>query len=285
MPRRQRKSNRPRRRNGRNRYSSPLSDNSCLTFVTRIRVRNVPFAIEQASSGNGGLTTMDSQVSLTANNRVPIDPFTIGGRAFLTASDFQMYKFEHLRFTYVPMVSRSGVTSNVAGPIAGSTATVAERLFSWGCGIDPAQTINSFLLMVSNGSKIVRTCDRAVLDFRGGDLNQWRWNSGTITSASTTPIDQRMVAPLIMSVFFPDTSTTATQRYGLILCDAIIAFKGCAANVTPISLENPVTEEKSLSSQISDDSPIVVSSSFIDTLSSISSKNFKPTKIKITNNK
>jgi hypothetical protein len=234
-----------------------LSDDSLLSYVTRIRVRGIPFYVDQATSGNGGITSAGSAASLTAATTAIIDPFMLGSRLYTLAADFQEYKIEEIRFRYIPFVSQSGVTNNPAGPVAGGTATVAERVFAWGFHTDPAITASSFLLAVEAGYKIIRTCQPASLFISNQHLKQWRFVSTTTTAASPpSSIDERMVAPLQMSILWSDTSTTATQRYGCIMYDAVVAFRTPIANAVPIGVPRPIRfgldEEKKVSSAATD---------------------------------
>jgi hypothetical protein len=237
-------------KNKNTRKGSSLSDKSLVNHVSVVRIRSIPFYVEQAASGTGGITTANSQVSLAGNTTVPLDPFAFGGRFYLMASDFQQYMITKIRFRYQPMVSGSGVVATVAG--ATTTPSYAERGFAWGCLMDPAIGSLNFLTGIEAGLKVARTSAPSTLVYSGGTLRQWRYCSSTITLPSTTPIDLRLVSPLTLRLYFADTSTTAIQRYGFIMCDMVVAFRGCVANVVPIGIDRSLLKYQNHEEKIPD---------------------------------
>jgi hypothetical protein len=224
---------RPARGLNRRRRGISLSDNSINTHVSTLRFRSIPFYVDQASSGTGGLTTANSQASVTASNSVNLDPFTIGGRFYLTASDFLEYRIMKLRARYFPSVSDSGVVSDPDGPE--TTETYAQRSFCWGIVEDPNATGLAFLTGVEAGLKLGRTNKPSTITMADRQLRTWRYNSTVSTYASPpSGIDFRLVSPGCLKFFFSSTSTTAAQRYGFIILDTVVQFRSPVANLVPV---------------------------------------------------
>jgi len=223
-----------------------LSTGFLLSSVCTIRCRGVPFTLVQASSGNGGISTASSGASLTAANSVPLDPFTLGGRAATLSADFMQYRILELKLSYQPYVSYSGMISTTIG--ATTTPSSAERGFAWGVLDDPGISGTlGFNSLIEYGAQVNRTCQRATISLRGGTLSDWRFIS--TTTSSPTAIDLRMVAPVKLWMAFVDTSSTSTSTYGAIIYDAIFQFRGPAQNLLPIGNPLPSISEKPESKQ------------------------------------
>jgi hypothetical protein len=236
---------RPARGRGRRRggISLSLSDNSINNQVSTLRFRSIPFYVDQASSGTGGLTTANSQASVTATNSVNLDPFTIGGRFYLTASDFLEYRILKMRIRYCPSTSSSGVVSDPDGPE--TTETYAVRSFCWGIVEDPNATGLAFLTGVEAGLKLGRTSSPSSITMSDRQLRMWRYNSTVSTYASPpSGIDFRLVSPGCLKFFFSSTSTTASQRYGFILIDTVVQFRSPVANLVPVGRPVPLIREQ-----------------------------------------
>jgi len=209
--------------------------------VSTFPIRANPFRITQASSGTGGLTTVESNASLTAANSVVLDPYTIGGRLSLMANLFTEYRFTKLKLTYVPDdTTASGVIETAGGPT--TTPSYANRSFAIGLATDPALSTLQFDSLVEMGGKISNTTRSVTLVAGGGALNRWRYTSTTAAYASATTIDFRMVAPLKLYFAYFIASTTATASYGNIVMDATVQFRGSVDNAGVLGATLKVSE-------------------------------------------
>jgi hypothetical protein len=211
-------------------------------FVTRVPFRNIPFYIEQASSGTGVLTSANSLGSFTASNTAPINPFNLGARVATLAADFVMYRFESIRIKYVPFVTESGVVSTPAP--ATTNPSYAERAFAMGVVQDTPFVSLSFQSLVEFGADVFTTCRPAtVCSLTAGPLTRWMFTSATASSPSN--VDLRWTAPLRLLGYFADTSTTSAARYGCLIVEGILQFRGPVNNVAPVGLS---TDEEKMTS-------------------------------------
>jgi len=217
--------------------------------------RGIPFVITQSTSGNGGISTENSGSSLSSANLVNIDPFNFGARLSLIADQFLEYRFQRIRFTFVPRYTASGVAPTPAG--ATSTPSYANRNFVWGFVDDPALLGSlSYQVFMEYGGTPANTTKRSSISLRGGTLSKWRFTS--TTTASPTAIDLRMVAPAQMRFYFDDTSTTAAATYGYIIYDADVEFRGAANNATIIGVSTPQRKISTDEDKKVEDSPVLV---------------------------
>jgi len=211
--------------------------------VTTFPFRGNPFRVTQTTSGTGGITSVESQASVSHVNSIALDPYTIGGRLNAMAALFTEYRFTRFKLTYVPDgTTSSGVLENVTG---GTTSpTYAARSFAMGLATDPALSTLSFAQIIEMGGKPTNTTRGLSFNIKGGVLNTWRYTSTTLPYSSTTTIDLRLVAPLKLYFAYFNSSTTAGASFGEILIDATVQFRGAVGIAQPIGSFNFKEDEK-----------------------------------------
>lgn len=232
----------PRKKNNNRRFENRASQfserSSGQANVAFIRTRAIPFRVTQASSGTGGITTVDSGASVTAANSVTLDPFTMGGRFAAFATQFQEYRIARGVLTYIPDTSSNGLVDIVAG--ATTTPSYENRTFSIGLFRDVALGTITYSAILEAGGALGSTSRQKRIRVTP---TKWLWTS--TTSASPTTIDLRMVAFGRIYFSFFNPSTTATASYGHIMFDLFVEFRGAIQSAAPVGIPNSSTSPPS----------------------------------------
>jgi hypothetical protein len=215
--------------------------------IFRTRIVGVPFRVTQATSGTGGLTTVESQTSSSAASSVALDPFTIGGRLLLLGNNFQYYRVVRGRLTYVPDGSSNGLPEIVSGATA--APTYAARPFAIGIFDDPALSTITYNSILDGGGRYGNTTKGKTMSIGPSD---WLWTS--TTGASPTTIDLRMTSFGKLYFAFFNASTTATVSFGHLIIQLDVEFKGVIYNaaalgsaMAPPGISDTDPEEKKVS--------------------------------------
>jgi len=243
MPRRNQSNSRFRPRFRRRRRPNNLQSQ-----IVRSSFQDASFFLQQVSSGTGTLTTLNSGASLTAVSQVNLDPFNIGGRFNVFASQFTKYRIRRMVVRYVPsLTTSSGVEETVTG---GSSAPVyGSRGFCWTLALDPFLSLPTSGAILEYGG---RACNTARFSSLAVTIRDPTWYYTSTTSASPTSIDLRMSCPLQLISRFVSTSTTSTMTFGHVILNFIAEFQGPIATQTTIGLQ-VLPEQRSESKEDSDD--------------------------------
>jgi len=223
--------------------TGPSSSTFCNN-ITSVNFRTPSFYLDQASSGTGGFTSAGSPTSITAQNGIIIDPFQIGGQIYRFAALFLKYRLRRLRVRYIPFSAVSGVQSIVAGST--TAPSYASRPFSLGFIYDPGFGASNYLGLVISGGQECQTSKSTFIDMSGPNLGKWRYTSNT----TGTAIDYRQMAASELKVYFADTSTTTTQRFGVFFFEGSADFQYQTDYSVPIGATlsikstEPESEEK-----------------------------------------
>jgi len=205
--------------------------------MLRTRITGVPFRITQATSGTGGLTTAESNASLSASASTSLDPYLIGGRLNSLASQFEQYRIVRGRLIYVP----DGTGTGILEIVGGSTATpgYAARPFAIGIFKDPALSTLTYTNIIDGGGKWGNTSRGKTLTI---GPSKWLWTSTTTASPSTIDLRETAFGKLYFSFF--NTSTTAVTSFGHLILQIDVEFKGVIFSAVPIgrTLKPPPTD-------------------------------------------
>jgi len=214
------------RRGTRSQYASASAE--CTSVII-----GAPFTIQQSTSGNGALGTLETPVSLGGTSFVGLDCYTIGGRLVQFADLFAQYMILDGEVEYIPQSTSSGVFSAAAG--ASTTPSYSERNVAIGIISDPAYNPASDLGIIQAGGCFYRTSDRWKFRFPRSVCGKWLWTSTTVTYGTPpTSVDNRMVMFGNLCARFTEPSVTNTTEYGELVFRMKVRFRGVATVASPV---------------------------------------------------